>query len=258
MVDMRRSRTLRKLREGKVVGCFKLNLADARAAEIVALAGFDCLWLCQEHVANDYAVIEKQILAAKAHDVDVLVRVPRGSYSDYIRPLELDATGIMVPHVMGVEDAKQVIWWTRFHPVGRRPMDGGNADGAYGQVDLLDYLEQANRERFVALQIEDPEPVGEIEEIAALDGFDILFFGPGDFTHGIGAPAQWDHPKVEETRRRVAEAAADHGKFAGCPGNPDNIDELVEMGFRFITMGADVIGLGNYCREIRGVFAPYD
>jgi len=70
------------------------------------MAGFDCLWLDMEHVANDYATIEHGIWAAKSRDTDVLVRVPRGSYSDLVRPLELDAAGIMVPHVMSLADAK--------------------------------------------------------------------------------------------------------------------------------------------------------
>ncbi len=97
IVNIRPSRVLRKLRSGAVASCVKINLADARAVEIAGLAGFDCIWADMEHVGNDLSVIEKQIWAAKAHNTDVLVRVSRGSYSDYIRPLELDASGIMVP-----------------------------------------------------------------------------------------------------------------------------------------------------------------
>jgi len=114
---MRPSRTLAKLRAGGIASCFKLNLADARAAEIAALAGFDCLWTDREHVPNDLSVVEACIWAAKAHDTDVIVRVSRGGYSDYIRPLELDAAGIMVPHVMSLADAQNVVRMTRFHPV---------------------------------------------------------------------------------------------------------------------------------------------
>ena len=90
---MRRSKVLSKLRAGEVASCFKLNLADIRAAEIAAMSGFTCIWADLEHVPNDLSVIENQALAAKAHDVDMLVRVSRGGYSDYIRPLEMDATG---------------------------------------------------------------------------------------------------------------------------------------------------------------------
>ena len=252
--QMRPSRTLNKLRAGGVVNCFKLNLADARAVEIAAMAGFDCLWLDMEHVPNDLATIEKGILAAKAHDTDVMVRVARGSYSDYIRPLEMDASGIMVPHIMSLADAQAVVRMTRFHPLGRRPVDGGNADGAFCNIEFLDYLQQANEQRFVIVQIEDPEPLAELEAIAALPGIDMLFFGPGDFSHGIGAPGQWDHPKLLEARQRVVTAALAHGKAAGTVASPASLDELVAMGYRFLTMGADVVGLSNYCKATLSEF----
>ena len=104
----------------------------------------------------------------------------------------MDASGIMVPHIMSLEDAKRVVWMTRFHPIGRRPVDGGNADGAYCAVDFVQYLQEANENRFLCVQIEDPEPLDELEAIVKLDGIDIVFFGPGDFSHGIGAPGQFD------------------------------------------------------------------
>jgi 4-hydroxy-2-oxoheptanedioate aldolase len=252
--QMRPSRTLAKLRTGGVATCFKLNLADARAAEIAAMAGFDCLWPDLEHVPNDLSVMEKTVWAAKSQNTDVMVRVARGSYSDYIRPLELDAAGIMVPHVMSLADAQAVVRMTRFHSIGRRPVDGGNADGAYCNIDFVEYLKQANEQRFVVVQIEDPEPLEELDAIAALPGIDMLFFGPGDFSHGIGAPGVWDHPQLLDARRRVAEAARAHGKFAGTVASPANLDELIALGYRFLNMGADVVGLSQYCKSVMAEF----
>src|SRR5262245_5873932 len=101
---MRRSRVLRKLRAGGGGSSFKINPSCARTAELVAMQGFDCVWTDREHTANDWASIEQQVWATKAHDADLLVRVSRGSYSDYVRALELDAAGIMVPHVMSLQD----------------------------------------------------------------------------------------------------------------------------------------------------------
>ena len=249
-MNMRPSRVLRKLRAGEVALCFKLNLTDARAAEIAAMAGFDCIWPDLEHVPNDYRSLESQVWAAKTQDADVMVRVMRGSYSDYIRPLEMDAAGIMVPHLMSAEDARNVARTTRFRPLGRRPVDGGNADGAYCGVPFADYLAQANRERFVAVQIEDPEPLAELDDIAATPGIDMLFFGPGDFTHSIGAPGAFDDPRVTDARQRVVEAALKHGKFAGTVGGLSNLESLIGMGYRFISLGADVIALWNCCKEL--------
>ena len=161
----------------------------------------------------------------------------------------------MVPHLMGIEDARKVVQMTRFHPIGHRPLDGGNADGGYTTLDYADYLQQANQERFVILQIEDPEPLEDLDAIAALEGVDMLFFGPADFSQGIGAPGEWDHPRLIEARRRVAEVAVKYGKFAGIPGTMENLDELVGMGYRFIVIGADVIGVVKYCRQLIDSFS---
>ena len=253
-MDMRESRVLKKLRAGKIVNCFKLNLTGGEIAEIAAMAGFDCIWLDREHVVQDWSDIKMQNWAAKSYDTDVMVRVSRGSYSGLIKPLEIDATGLLVPHVMNVEDAKKIIHYTRFHPIGRRPIDGGNADGAYTNLDFNKYLKHANEQRFIALQIEDPEPLDDLEAIAELEGYDMLFFGPGDFSQGIGAPGEWEHPLLAETRKRVAEVARKHGKFAATTGSIDNVNELINMGYQFISIGADVIGLSTYCNELANNF----
>lgn len=252
---MRESRVLRKLRAGETVSSFKINLADPRSAEIAAMSGFDCVWADQEHIGQDWSIMAANVWATKCHDTDLVVRVPRGSYSDYVRPLELDASGIMVPHVMSLADARKVVETVRFHPIGMRPIDGGNADGAYTGVDFNDYLQQANEQRFVILQIEDPEPLEELDAIAALPGYDMLFFGPGDFSQGIGAPGEWNHPKLLDARKKVAETARKHGKFAGTVGGPGNLADLVSMGYQFVNIGADVLALKNYCLDLMQSFS---
>lgn len=251
---MRESRVLNRLRDGKLVSCVKINYGDPQVSELAAMAGFDCIWIDQEHQGQDWSVVASHIWAAKAHNADIMVRISRGSYCDYIKPLEMDATGILVPHIMGLQDAKNVIHMTRFHPIGRRALDGGNADGGYTLHDPNAYMQHANKNRFIILQIEDPEPLDELEEIAALDGFEMLFFGPGDFSHGIGAPAQWDHPRLIEARQRVADVAKKYGKFAGTVGSPANMNELIDLGYQFVSLGADVVGVKKYFQDIMHSF----
>jgi 4-hydroxy-2-oxoheptanedioate aldolase len=249
-IKMRESRVLKKLRAGGTVSCFKLNFCDGQAADLAAGTGFDCLWIDREHQTGDWDVLNAQNWAAKSHDVDLMVRVARGSYSDYIRPLEMDATGILVPHIMNLEDARRVIKMTRFHPKGRRPVDGGNSDGFYTGINFRDYLSQANEKRFIVLQIEDPEPLDELEAIADLPGYDMLFFGPGDFSHGIGAPGDWTNPLLVQTRKRIAEVARKYGKYAATTCSIDNLDEFIAMGYQFLNIGADVVGLLKYCGDL--------
>ena len=128
------------MRSGKVATCVKINLADQRNVEIAAMSGFDCVWVDMEHIPSDWSFIENAVRSAKCYDVDVLTRVSKGCYSDLVRPLEGDSTGIMVPHLMSLEEAKKIVYYTKFHPVGRRPIDGGNADGKYCLVDEKEYV----------------------------------------------------------------------------------------------------------------------
>jgi 4-hydroxy-2-oxoheptanedioate aldolase len=245
-MKLRPSRILRELRAGQNPTCIKLNLGDPRVIELCGLAGASAVWICNEHVGNDWFNLENQIRAAKLHDVDTIVRVEKGSYSNYVKPFEADATAIMVPHVRTADEARQIVEMTRFQPLGRRAMDGGNVDGLYCQIPIADYLAHSNRERLLIFQIESPEAVENVEAIAAVPGFEILVFGPGDFSHLIGKAGQANAPEVVAARKRVAAAARKHGKYLLAPGFMAPRAQLEAEGFRIFNLGADVLGLGEY------------
>lgn len=228
--------------------CVKLNLADPRVVEICALAGAHCVWLDNEHVPNDWLNLEHMIRAARARGMDAMVRVSKGSYSDYVKPFEAGAQGVMVPHVTSAEEARRIVEMTRFLPVGRRALDGGNVDGSFCHVGLTDYLEQSNLEQFLVLQIESPEALEKVEEIAAVPGFDFLLFGVGDFAYQIGHPGQLDHPEVLAARRRVENAAVDHRKHCVAVGYQAPVVELTERGYGIINVDSDVTALARGLR----------
>ncbi len=244
------SKVVAKLRNDELVTSAKLNITHPIVAAQVAMAGFDMIWADMEHIPADYNEINQVFLAAKAYGAETVVRVPRGCYSNHVRPLEMDCTAVMVPHVMGVEDAQQVARMTKFHPLGRRAIDGGFADGLYCQMKTADYIEYANKERLTIIQIEDFEALEQIDEIAAVPGIDMLFFGPADFAHSLGIPTNTGDEKVAKARIKVAETARKYGKFAGTVGNPGNVKDLHDMGYRYVNLCADVAILGRNFREV--------
>ena len=250
----RRSRVLEILRRGGSATCAKLNLSDPRVVEIAGYVNFDCTWLCNEHVPNDWLNLEHQVRAAKLHDMDTLVRVQKGAYSDYVKPFEADATGIMVPHVASAAEARQIVKWTRYHPLGLRALDGGNADAQFCKLPLKDYIANANRERFIALQIESAEALANVDEIAAVEGFDMLVFGPGDFSQSIGKPGEIHAPEVVAARKRIGAAARRHGKFAFSPGLLADRATLESEGYTIFGLGADVVGLSTFFQSARDKF----
>jgi 4-hydroxy-2-oxoheptanedioate aldolase len=248
-MKLRPSRLLRELRCGTSCATAKINLSDPRIIELCGLAGMSAVWVCNEHIGNDWFNIENQVRAAKLYDMDTIVRVAKGSYSDYVKPFEADATAIMVPHVATPEEARHIVEMTRFYPLGRRAIDGGNVDGVYCQVPVADYIQHSNSERVLIFQIESPEALDKVDKIAAVPGFDILLFGPGDFSHLIGRPGEINHPAVLEARKRVAAAAHAYGKFAMSAGVFGSRACLEEEGYQAFNIGADVIGLGQYFKE---------
>jgi len=246
---MRTSRVLRESRDGLLASCIKINITHPDIVELAGLAGASAVWLCNEHVPNDWKDLAHCVRAAKIHDMDVIVRVSKGSYSDYLKPFEMDAAGIMIPHVATAAEARQIVETCRFQPLGRRPMDGGNSDGAYCQIPAAEYIEASNREKFLILQIESPEAVEHIEEIAAVPGYDFLLFGPGDYAHLIGRVGDVQHPDVMAARRKVEDAARRHGKklFAVAAGGTP--EDQRERGYTIVSVGGDVWNLGEAFRQ---------
>src|SRR5207244_8625231 len=111
-----------------------------------------------------------------------------------------------------------------------------------------------NTDRIFIFHIESPEGLDNVETIAAVPGFDVLLFGPGDFSHLIGKPGEIDHPEVVAARKRVAAAAKKQGKFAMLPGILAPLSVLQEEGYQIFNLGADVLGLADYFRGKVGEF----
>lgn len=232
----------------------KMNTADPAICDIIGLCGFDCLWLCQEHIGLGWEQLGNLIRTAAMHDMDVMVRVAKSCYSDLIRPLEMGAAGVMVPHCGSADEARQIAQMTRFHPLGRRAFDSGNTDGAYCLLSPAEYVRHANDNTFVVVQIEDPETIPEIDAIAAVPGIDALFVGPADMAHALGAPGQFDHPEIARAIKDTAAGCARHGKHWGMPVSAQTAAQIMEQGGRLLAAGADVLALTAYFGDLRVQF----
>jgi 4-hydroxy-2-oxoheptanedioate aldolase len=110
-------------------------------------------------------------------------------------------------------------------------------------------MAHSNSERVLIFQIESPAALENVEAIAAVPGFEILLFGPGDFSHLIGKPGEINHPAVVEARKKVAAVARKHGKFAMIPGLLAPRSVLEEEGYQAFNLGADVLGLAEYFQK---------
>jgi 4-hydroxy-2-oxoheptanedioate aldolase len=241
------SRVLAKLRAGDFVKTAGIGrVAEPWLTEVVGRIGYDLIWFDMEHRPYGVDKIDPLSLACRATGMDLMVRICKNGYHSAMQALEFGANGLMVPHCRSAEEARQWVEWVRFPPLGKRGLDGVGADADFGLADTKQHLEHANKEVFLALQIEDKEAVDAIDEIAAVPGYDLLFVGPGDLSLSLGVPLQFEHPVMQEAITRVNAAVKKHGKWWGTTsGTPEAAQRALDRGARMITAGVDHLYLVN-------------
>ena len=215
-----------------------LTLGSPLAAESLGLAGFDWLLVDLEHGGGDESQLLGQLLGASAAGVHALARVESDVRGRTARVLDLGVEGVMCPQVNSVEQAEA--WASALHygPVGSRGIAFFHRGARFGTDP--DPVEHA-RERVLGIaQIESPEAVEAVEEIAATEGIDVLFVGPSDLSYSMGIFRQFDDPRFRTAIERVVAAADAAGKTAGIFLTAvDQIPRALADGFRMIGIGSD-------------------
>ena len=253
---MKPSKVLSNLRQGKPCLITSVTpVASPKFTELIGLLGIDGVWLDMEHQDYDYHDMANACLGCRAGGCDAMIRVRKEGMHSYFRAFEVGANGIMSPHCMSVPEAAYVVRNSRFHPMGLRGMDGIEAPADHGLMPMDQYMEMANRETFVVVQIEDREALDVVEDIARVPGIDVLFVGPGDLSQSLGVPLQFDHPKMKAAYERVAKAADGGGKWWGSTsGTEERIRELLDMGALFVSQGSVITMVAKGYTEVKERF----
>lgn len=240
---MHKSKVLEKARSGQVAWTTGASAGPSpMICGMAAAFGFDGVWIDMEHRDLSYREVASMILAVRERGADAVVRPRRSGPDGLYRLLEMGASGLVVPHCMGASHAREIVRNTRYAPTGLRGMETVCIDADYMMSDAREYLEFANRETFVIVQIEDREAVEEADAIAAIEGIDGLFYGPADLSQSYGLTFQFSHPTMREAVKRIADAALAHGKiFATTVGSVEAARPFIEMGARFMNVGADLL-----------------
>ncbi|AHM05631.1 HpcH/HpaI aldolase [Roseibacterium elongatum DSM 19469] len=180
--------------------------------EVLILSGLDFVCLDAEHAPFDRSSMNVCAALARAADFPLLVRVASAEAAQIGAALDLGAVGVVVPHVTSAEGAVRVARLARFGP-GGRGYAGSTRWAGFATRPMPELLARSRDETVVFAQIEDPEAVDAVEEIAATAGIDALFLGPADLSVGYGKETQ-DSPELQAAQARVAAAAQAAG--LGC------------------------------------------
>jgi 2-keto-3-deoxy-L-rhamnonate aldolase RhmA len=231
-----------------------LMSASPTVAEALGHVGFDWLLLDMEHVPIDIADTVALLRALAATPTEAMVRIPWNDPVVVKRVLDAGAQSLMFPMIQSAEEARRAIAATRYPPAGIRGAAAVQRASRYGTTG--DYLKTANDEVCVVLQLETPQAIARLPEIAAVEGLDALFVGPGDLAAAMGHIGDIAHPEVQRALADAARRARDLGRPVGIVGpTTEVVRRYLDMGFTFVAVASDVALLlraaGTHLTELR-------
>ncbi len=215
---------------------------DSAITEQLGYHGYEFVWIDAEHGAFDKACILSHIIAASASGTASLVRV---AWNDpvLVKPiLEMGPDGIILPMVCTAGEAKAAVAACEYPPKGVRGF-GPRRANRYGQMDLAEYLVNASRQVLKIVQIEHVDAVGNLPEILATPGLDLIVVGPNDLSASVGHLGETRHPEVVKLLNQVAETCKQLNKPFGVslgPNDKATIEDWIKRGVSFIGCGDDV------------------
>jgi len=244
----------RKLERGDVVMGMMHFTGSPMMVEIMASAGLDFFIIDMEHSPIDVALAAHLIRAGDAAGITPFARVPKVDPGLIKTLLNSGADGIVVPHASR-ESCAAAVQAVRYEPQGARGSCPAVRSAGYTQPDWAAYQRRENEEVLVIPLIEDPQTLDEFEDLAAMDGLDVFFLGPFDFSVAAGVPgAGFEHPVMDAAARRMVEIASRHGKYV-MTSVGDRIDtgycaQILDIGMRMISYSADALVFQRACRDI--------
>jgi 4-hydroxy-2-oxoheptanedioate aldolase len=230
------------------------TLATSATVEVLAGAGFDWLCLDTEHAPNELPMVLSQLQAAAAGGpAHPIVRVPWNDMVTIKRYLDIGAQTILIPYIQTEEEARNAVAYTRYPPKGVRGFAGGQRATQFGRIE--DYAHSFEEQLCILIQIETKKGLDNLEAIAAVDGIDGIFIGPGDLSASLGHIGQFTHPEVtaaiDEAIKRIRAA----GKAPGIlTPNEALARHYIGLGTLFTAVGADVGILARHAEALAARF----
>jgi 2-keto-3-deoxy-L-rhamnonate aldolase RhmA len=216
-----------------------------RLAELAVRIGFDTVWIEMEHGPVEFSQVEQLCMAIEANGGIPTVRVPDGQRHHVLRALEVGARIVVVPMINTAEQARQVVEFGKFPPLGARGYNIRSRGVDYGLGDRTTLFDRANARTHLFAQIESTHAVENLQAICDVPGLAGIFIGPGDLSVSLGIAGKLDGEDMVQTVRRCVSTARASGKHAGILVPPGRLlDAAFDAGCDLLFYGGDVSELG--------------
>lgn len=222
-----------------------LGIRLARSSDIATMmktAGMDWLFIDLEHGPLTLDQTSQISIAALSAGIAPLVRVPKGEMAMATRALDGGALGIVMPSCESAEEAREIVDRLHYPPEGRRSVVGGLPQIGFGGAPMGEVAKAMNDAMLVIVMLETPNAIANADEIAAVEGIDVVMIGTNDLSAASGIPGEVGHERIVANYETVAAACRKHGKWMGMGGVPsaELQEKYISMGVRFVLAGQDM------------------
>lgn len=224
-----------------VLGTMISEFGCPNLLRIMKTGGFEFVIIDGEHGPFDLTQFASMIALGNNIDMDVLIRIPSIDRGLITKLLDMGADGFLVPMVNTAEEARKLVEYAKYAPLGKRGISTTRAHTNYQPPKLEEYMREANQKTILLAQIETLEAVENAEEIASVSGIDALIVGPSDLSSSLGVPGDLKSKKLLECSNRVVKAAKSQGKQCGTvSANVAYLNACRKMGMNIFNMGSEV------------------
>jgi len=232
---MMENKMKRKLLSGYPVLGVSVMFPSPQVVEMIGRLGFDWVLIDCEHGSLSPESVELMAMAAELSGLTPIARPWANTPEAILQVMDRGVMGVQVPHVNTASDAQRAVQAVKFHPLGNRGLAARTRPAHYGfGLSRASYVEMANRETLVCVQLEEEEALRNLDDILAVEGVDVFFIGPSDLSQSLGYPGQTDAPRVREAMDGAFSTIARAGKAPGSAGNTQAILNYLDKGVLYL------------------------
>jgi 2-keto-3-deoxy-L-rhamnonate aldolase RhmA len=242
-----------RLRKGEsLLGTMVTLVDNLQIARILKVCGFDFFVIDCEHGSFDYSAVANIVAMARELGIAAVIRVPEIKREVVLKYMEMGAAGLLLPNTETAEQARLLVEYAKYAPLGNRGMSLLRPHAGYEKIENAgEYLKRVNEETILMVQIESRRGVENAGTILAVEGVDAAFVGPGDLSQSLGLFGQLAHPEFVAAVDRVTAAARGHGKHSGIHNMAaiEALDPWLAKGMTLNLWANDVLFIMNAARE---------
>jgi 2-keto-3-deoxy-L-rhamnonate aldolase RhmA len=243
----------KRLQAGEqILGTMVTLFDNLQIARLLKIAGFDFFVIDCEHGAFNYSAMADLLAMAREVGMPAVVRIPMVDRECILKYMEMGAAGLLLPNTETAEQARLLVQYAKYAPLGDRGVSLFRPHSGYEKIDsAVDYMGKANGETLLLVQIESRAGIGKCEAILAVEGVDAAFIGPSDLSQSLGIIGQLGHPDFISAVDRVIAAAKQHGKYSGlhCMGTIESLKPWREKGMTLNLWQNEIILMMAAIRE---------